>query len=395
MKPTGKPPPASATPPRRVLMALGYYDPQLHQGITRYAREAGWVLDTSMAHYGTIPDHWRGDGVITILLSERGDITRFIRRQKVPVVALYADAPQVQVPRVVLDDVRIGQLAAEHLLERGFTDLGFYRFTDLRAVQDRQEGFCRAVQQAGRNFHLLDWCSAAQQRRRQNWFDWLQRELTKLPLPIGIMAQSDHRATYLLGGCEAAGLAVPEQIALIGVDNDEQACEFASVPLSSVDCNRETMAYEGSRLLDRLMNRGRPPKRPITIPPRGVVVRHSSDIYAVDDPATARALQFIREHFREPMGVEDVIQASRTSRCGLYRAFHKYVGRSVGEEIDRQRVEHAKKLLGETRQKLHAIARLSGFSGAEHFTRTFRRVTGEPPSAYRREVRSAEAARGE
>ena len=112
-------------------MALGYYDPQLHRGITRYAREAGWILDTSMAHYGTIPDHWRGDGVITILLSERGDITRFIRRQKVPVVALYADAPQVQVPRVVLDDVRIGQLAAEHLLERGFTDLGFYRFTDL------------------------------------------------------------------------------------------------------------------------------------------------------------------------------------------------------------------------------------------------------------------------
>ena len=395
MNPTAKSPRAIANPLRRVLMALGYYDPQLHRGITRYAREAGWVLDTSMAHYGVLPEHWRGDGVITILLSKRGDITRFINRQRVPVVALYADAPHVQVPRVILDDVRIGQLAAEHFLERGFTDLGFYRFTGYQAVQDREEGFRRAVQQAGRNFHLIDWHGAARQGRRWNWFDWLERELPKLPLPIAIMAQSDHRATYLLSACEAAGLAVPEQVALIGVDNDEQACELASVPLSSVDCDRESMAYEGARLLDRLISGGRPPGRPIKIAPRGVVVRHSSDIYAVVDPAAARALQFIREHFREPMGVEEVIRASRTSRCGLYRAFHKYVGRSVGEEIDRQRIEHAKKLLRETCHKLHAIARLSGFSGAEHFTRTFRRVTGDPPSAYRRQLRSAEPIRGE
>ena len=372
-------------------MALGYYDPQLHRGITRYAREAGWALDTSMAHYGVIPDHWRGDGVITILLSERGDITRFIRRQRVPVVALYADAPQVKVPRVVLDDVRIGQLAAEHLLERGFTDLGFYRFTGYQAVQDRQEGFRRAVEQAGGSFHLLDWYGAAQ-RRRKNWFDWLQRELTRLPLPIGIMAQSDHRAAYLLSACEAAGLAVPEQVAIVGVDNDEEACEFSSVPLSSVDCDREQMSYTGAQLLDRLMNGKRTPKRPIKIPPLATMVRHSSDIYAVADVTTARALQFIRQHFRESMGVEDVIRASGASRCGLYRAFHKYVGRTVGEEIDRQRVEHAKKLLRETRHKLYAIATLSGFSGSEHFTRTFRRVTGGPPSAYRREVRSADGA---
>jgi len=384
MKTTGRLSPVTVAPPRRVLMALGYYDPQLHRGITRYAREAGWVLDTSMAHYGVIPEHWHGDGVITILLTERGDITRFISRQKVPVVALYADAQHVRVPRVVLDDARIGQLAAEHLLERGFTDLGFYRFSEYQAVRGREEGFQRTVERAGRNFHLLDWSGAARQRRNLNWFDWLQRQLANLPLPIGIMAQSDHRAVYLLGACEAAGLAVPEQVAVVGVDNDEQACEFAAVPLSSVDCNRERMAYEGARLLDRLMNRGRPPRRPISIPPRGVVVRHSSDIYAVADPAAARALQFIREHFRESIGVEDVIRASQTSRCGLYRAFRKHVGRSVGEEIDRQRVEHAKKLLRQTRDKLHVIARLSGFSGAEHFSRTFRRVTGDPPSAYRR-----------
>jgi LacI family transcriptional regulator len=201
------------------------------------------------------------------------------------------------------------------------------------------------------------------------------------------MAQSDHRAAYLIGACEAVGLAVPEDVALIGADNDVQACELAAVPMSSVDCNRETLAYEGARLLDRLMRGDRRRRRPIIIAPRGVVVRRSSDIFAVADPAVVRALQFIREHYLEPIGVDHVIQASRTSRCGLYRAFQKHVGRSVGEEIDRQRVEHAKTLLRDTDEKLHSIARRSGFSGPEHFTRVFRRVISEPPSAYRKRLR--------
>ena len=369
-------------------MALGYYDPQLQRGITRYAHEAGWVLDTSMAHYGVIPSHWRGDGIITILIPERNDITRYVCRQKVPVVALYGDAERVKVPRVLLDDVRIGRLAAEHLLERGFNDLAFYKFTDAKAVQAREEGFRRAVRKASCRYHLVDWHAFSKEKRRVNWFDWIKRQLSSLPLPIAIMAQSDHRATYLIGACEAVGLAVPEEVAVIGVDNDVQACELASVPISSVDCNRETLAYEGAALLDRLMGGARSPRKPIIIPAKEVVVRQSSDIFAVPHRPLARALNFIRSHYSESIGVEDVIRASRTSRCGLYRAFRKYVGRSVGEEIDRQRVEHAKHLLRETREKLYAIARVSGFSGAEHFTRTFRRVTGDPPSAYRRQMRS-------
>lgn len=375
--------PPNAGARRRVLMALGYYDLQLHRGITRFAQEAGWVLDTSMAHYGVMPTHWRGDGIITILIPERQDLTRHVCRQKIPVVALYADADRVRVPRVLLDDVRIGQLAAEHLLERGFTNLGFYKFTNYKAVQAREEGFRQTVVAAGRSYHLVDWHAASKQKPNRNWFDWIKRQLLTLPLPMGVMAQSDHRAAYLISACEAVGLAIPEEVAVIGVDNDEQACEFAAVPISSVDCNRELLAYEGARLLDNLMSGAHDPSSPMTIAPRGVVVRRSSDVFAVPHRAVARALQFIREHCREAIGVDHVIEASRTSRCGLYRAFQKHVGRSVGEEIDRQRVEYAKKLLSDTRDKLHRIAHSSGFSGPEHFTRVFRRVSGEPPSAYR------------
>ncbi|MFO7905626.1 MAG: DNA-binding transcriptional regulator [Pirellulaceae bacterium] len=371
-------------PRRRVLMALGYYDPQLQRGITRYARDAGWVLDASMAHYGVIPTHWRGDGIITILIPGRKDISRYVRRREVPAVALYGDARRINVPRVLLDDARIGQLAAEHLLERGFSDLGFCKFSGLRAVLEREKGFRDTVCQAGKTYHLLDW---DEDSKHKNWFDWFKRQLLSLPFPIGMMAQSDHRAAYLISACEALGVAVPEEVAVIGVDNDVQTCELALVPISSVDSNRETMAYEGAALLDRLMDGERRPRDPIVVPAKGVVVRHSSDFFAVPHPPLARALHFIRDHFSEPLGVDDVIRASQTSRCGLYRAFEKHLGHTVGEEIDRQRVGHAKKLLRESNDKLHRIASISGFSGPEHFTRVFRRVMGEPPSSYRNRLR--------
>lgn len=369
-------------------MALGYYDLQLHRGITRYAREAGWVLDTSMAHYSLIPEHWRGDGIVTILIPERTDLIEYIQRQRAPVVAIYGDVPELNVPRVLLDDIQIGRLAAEHLLQRGFCHLGFLKFSNSCAVQGRESGFRSTVEQAGRDYRLIDLCEARLSNPGLNWFDWLKRQLQKLPVPIGIMVQSDHRATYLISVCEAVGLAVPDQVALVGVDNDEQACELAAVPITSVDCNREMMAYEGARLLDGLMQKKKPPTEPIVIPPKGVVVRRSSDIFAVDDPSVARSLAFIRDHFQEPISVDDVVRAGRASRCALYRAFARDLNRSIGEEIDRQRVEHAKRLLTDSPQKLYRIARSCGFSGAEHFSRVFQRVTGVPPSQFRSDRRT-------
>ena len=370
-------------PRRRVLMALGYYDPQLHRGIVRFAHQAGWVLDTSMAHYGVIPHHWSGDGILAILIPDRPDIQQYIAAHPATAVALYADVPEVAIPRVVLDDARIGGLAAQHLLERGFSDLGFYRVTDLVAVQERERGFRDEVQRSGRRYHLLDWHRAAQDQAAENSFEWLKNRLSQLPLPIAIMAQSDHRAAYLVSACEAAGLAVPEDVAVIGVDNEEYACELAAVPISSVDANREQMAYEGARLLDQLMAGEVRPPAVTVITPQRVVVRQSSDIFAIPDRAVARALAFIRDHYQQPIRVKDVVVASRASRCQLYRAFTQHLQRSVGSEIDRQRVDHAQHLLLERREKLYRIARICGFSGPEHFTRVFQRLTGETPSQFR------------
>ena len=376
--------PAASRP--RVLMALGYYDHQLHRGVVRYAREAGWSLDTSMAHYGVLPEYWQGDGVLTLLLPHREDVLHFARRQEVPVVGLSLDVEEIRVPRVCLDNERIGYLAAEHLLERGFENLGFYKFSNICDVRGREEGFRKAVEEAGAQYFSLDWHADSHEHSQRGWFEWLKERLRELPVPVGIMAQSDNRAAQLITACEAAGLVIPDEIAVIGVDNDEYACEFASVPISSVDSARETLAYEGAALLGRLMQGEKPPASPLEIKPRGVVVRKSSDILAVPHKAVARALSFIWERFRDRIGVDDVVGQSYMSRCGLYRAFEKHVGRSIGEELARKRVEYAKRLLAESDEKLHRVARLSGFTGGEHFSRAFTRIVGQTPSEFRRKA---------
>jgi LacI family transcriptional regulator len=372
---------------RRVLMALSYGNHQMHRGIARFAREAGWILETSMSHYGVIPDYWEGDGILTVVLESRPDVTRYLRRQRVPIVAMSADVPELRIPRVLFDNHRIGQLGAEHLLERGFENLAFYRFSDTVDVLEREEGFCRTVEAAGGKCRLLNWQVAQRRRARRRWFQWLQEQLRGLPLPVGIMAQSDNRAFQLISACEAAGLAVPEQVAVVGVDNDEYACEFASVPTSSVDSNREYLAYEAAALLDRLIGGDKAPAEPMVIAPRGMVVRRSSDMLAIDHSAVTRALSFIWKHFAEPIDTADVVAVSRMSRCGVYRAFEKHVGRSIGDEITRKRLEHAKELLAQSCEKLHRVARASGFGSGEHFSRVFTRVVGMTPSAYRNEQR--------
>ena len=367
-------------------MALGYYDQQLHRGIVRYAREAHWILDTSMAHYGVIPDHWQGDGIVTLLLPNRLDIVEYVEQQEVPVVSLTADVAQLQVARVRLDNHNIGRMAAQHFLDRGFESLAFYKFSNMRDVVEREEGFRKTVNEAGRSYALLDWTAALQKEPQQNWFEWLKQRLQEFALPVGMMAQSENRAALLINACEAIGISIPEQVAIIGVDNDEYACEFASVPISSVDSNRELLAYEGASLLGKLMKGGRAPQRPTMVAPKGIVVRKSSDILAIEHKDVAQALSFIWENFQADINVDDVIHNSQMSRCGLYRAFEKHVGRTIGEEIINKRIDYAKTRMLDSDAKLYQVATESGFSNGEHFSRAFTRVVGKTPSQFRRQT---------
>ena len=211
------------------------------------------------------------------------------------------------------------------------------------------------------------------------------RWIKKLPKPLGVMTGNDPRGIQLLDACRRAGVAVPEEVAVVGVDNDELVCELAYPPLSSVIPDAARIGYEAAALLDRLMDGQPAPAAMQTIPPLGVAVRQSSDVTAIADPRLADAMRFIRENACSGIGVGDVLDHVAVSRSVLQRLFRKEFDRTILDTITGVRVERVKQLLAETDMPLAEIAQRAGFSYMEYLSTTFRRQTGWTLAAYRRE----------
>ncbi len=374
----------SGEPSRRVLFALGWYDHSLHRGAARYASRHGWVFEFPSRHREAIPDHWDGDGVISLMNAANPKLTALVRASRAPVVDLALWEPSIPVPRVVPDSDQIGRLGVEHLSARGFHHLYFLVLENVWADQERSEAFIQHGRRMGLNPQVLDWPAARASRRlgRRDLEPWLAGELQRLPHPLAIMVSNDEFARFVLRASESAGLGIPEQIALLGVNNERLDCECLSVPLSSVDVNLEQMGYEAAALLHRLM-RGETPCADVTrLPPKGVVTRQSTNILAVAHPHVAAALKHIWDHYHEPITAHDVTQAVPMSRSGLLRAFREHLGRSPADELLRVRVEEAKRRLAAD-EKVAAVAQACGFSNIETFSRAFHRRTGMTASAYR------------
>jgi LacI family transcriptional regulator len=369
-----------------VLLAMGWYVHEINVGVARYARHAGWILEDLASHSGIINHHWAGDGIITLVEDQSSPLIQFLENARVPVVDLTGQNPHLPYPRVQPDNHAIGKLGAEELLGRGFKHLAFLA-TDqnVPVVSERMTGFHDAVVSAGCTFHMLDYTRLFKRgcTDRQSMGKWLMTELNKLPKPAGVMAQFDADANIIVQACSNAGLQVPEQIAVIGVDNDPIYSQLGLIPLTSVISNRELIGYRGAELLDKLMQGGKPPAEPIRVPPGGIVVRRSTETFATDDEAVARALRFIKEHAMSPISIDQVVQASEVSRRTLYTKFSSELGRSIQEEIVRQRLDIAKAFLASTDEKLEWVAYNSGFDGASSFSKAFRAHVGIRPSAYR------------
>ena len=367
---------------KRVLLALGYNDFQLNQGIWKYCQQSGWILETTMMRYGEIPKFWNGDGIITVLFPNQYELVDYIKESKAKVVNMTADVDCGT--HVLLNNYRCGEMVAEHLLDRGFKSLAFLKFTDATDITGRLNGFRDRVAQSNSQFTLID-VTTADTKPGTETQEWLAKQIKRLPKPIGICVQSDNRANILINLCESIDIRVPEEIAVVGVDNNEMVCKSAPVPITSVDSNRELMAYEAAAQLDRLMNGEKAPDSPLIIEPKEIVVRQSSNILSINHAEVAAALNFIWEHFTEQIVVDDVLANSTMSRCGLYRTFEQHVGMSIGAEITHKRIEAAKVLLTNSQRKHYDIAKHCGFSNGEHFSRSFTRVIGQTPTRYRQE----------
>ena len=366
------------------------WDRRIVLGIARYANAHGrWTLQ--MARQGFAPPSQSGgdaDGIIAL-----GSLGRSAEAAGVPVVRLSGGVPEPSCPSVFPDNRAIGRLAAEHFLERGFRHFAYYG-DETYFSQQRRDGFARAVARSGQpqgSGGQVAYLPVKVQPADTN--EWLAQQsdvatwLTERPRPLGLLCFTDPCARLAIAACQVAGLDVPEEVAVLGVDNDELVCLTCSPLLSSIDMGSERIGHAAAALLHRLMAGKAPPSRAVLVPPVGVVRRQSTDVLAIEDADVASAVRYIREHYSERINVSDVLQAVPISRRVLEVRFRKLLGRPPAAEIRRMRVARAKQLLAETDLEVGTVADRCGFRTIDRLGLVFRKLTGQTPSGYRRKVR--------
>lgn len=366
------------------------YGRQLLHGIIRYLREhEPWSVFFELRELGAAPPawlkDWHGDGIICRPTSPA--LAELFRKKKIPVVNLNDVHDDLGLPLLESDHHALGKLAADHLLERGFRQFGFCGFSGHAWSRKRHEGFRAAIEEAGHA--CAEYASPWGGPRAHPWEeeqeqigDWLQA----LPRPLGVLACNDMRGQHVLDACQRIKLGVPEEVAVIGVDDDVLLCELCDPPLSSVVPNAERVGYEAAALLERLMHGGKPGQPVTLIPPLGVTVRQSTDVLAIDDAPIAAAVRFIREHACEGISVKQVLDHVPLSRTILEKRFRKYLGRSPQAEIRGVQIKRVRELLAETDLRLERIAELAGYEHPEYMSVVFKRETGLTPGQYRRQA---------
>ena len=273
-------------------------------------------------------------------------------------------------PRVSVDNEAVGRLGAEHLLERGFKRLAFCGIQAWFS-QQRAAAFEAAAAAAGVPCEI-----------ERPGVSGLAGFLGGLATPVAVMASDDQRASHVLECLGRLELAVPEEVAVIGVNN-EWHCHLATPTLSSVDPSAEQVGFEAARLLDRLLQGEAPPAEPVLVAPRGVVERASTQVLAIDDPEVRRAVEFIRDNACRGIGTEQVLDQTNVSRPTLTKRFRAALGCTVREEIRRVQFARARQLLIDTDLKVPEVADRCGFSSFTRFTDQFSKRFGEPPTTFR------------
>ncbi len=366
------------------------YGREILHGVAQFIREVGpWtVYFEQRSLQDPAPPwlrDWDGDGIISGT-SSRG--ARMANPTDIPIVDLDDQRPGPARPHIRSDHLAIGAMAAEHLLERGYPRFAFLGYPGFAWSKLCFEGFETTIRASGFP------CEQFERAQRVSWghqqpvweeeVEAVSAWIAGLPKPLGLMACNDFRGLQALDACRRAGVPVPEEVAVIGVDDEVLASELAYPPLSSVVPNCRRIGYEAAALLDQLMAGGTPPTETRLIAPLGIATRQSTDATAITDPTVAEALRFIREHACEGIGVADVLLQVPVSRSVLQRRFRALLGRSIHDVIAGTRLRRAQQLLVETDLSLELVAERAGYSHAEYLSAVFRQSTNSTPAAYRR-----------
>lgn len=356
-------------------MLLGSYDQEQHRGIARAASEYGWHLDISLLKTFKLPGRWRGDGIICSL-NNNDRLAQFVIEAGLPSVDLSMWRKDVPLPRVAADNRAIGSLAAEHFLEYGHRHFRWFALGRNPVGQARWLGFRERLGEEGLKVTQL----AGKQTEDPME---VERLLVKLDNPTAIFTQSDLDAAWLLNVCLQAGLNVPEEIAILGVDNNTLICENQPVPLSSINHDLEGVGYAGACLLNALMS-GKKTAEPSLISPNGVTTRESTDALAVADPMVRKALGYMEDNIQRSFSVSEIASALHLSRRQLEYRFRAALNKGVHQKCLEIRVKKVENLLKQTQESVEEITAMTGFANAPHLSRVFKEVYGMPPHRYRK-----------
>lgn len=371
------------------------------RGIKSYADgKGGWQIVTSppsLRSAGEEDIHlpalksWAGDGVIACLTTRAEE--RAAARLPMPVVNLSGwQPPGLGVPRVNADHAAIGRLAAEHLLALGLRHFGYYGIAGPWYSQAREQGFAARLKKAG--YACAVYRQTASSVRAQAWYKrhaGLERWLSGLPKPCGVLAVHDYRARVVMELCARLRLKIPGEVAVMGVDNDPTTCEYCTPALSSVSRDPFACGVAAAALLERLMRGLSVPGSDTLVPPQGVVTRGSTEHFYDDDPVVRRVVEHVAAHAGEVMSVTAIAKRLQMSRRLIEMRFNERLGTTPHAYLQQRRVSHAKALLLDSGgRSIGEVAAASGFGCARAFREAFRDATGCTPKAYRERFASVQ-----
>jgi len=381
---------------RRVALiydATRVYDLKVMMGVASYIQERphfSVYIEENALKDQRLPDlrAWEGGGIIADF--DDPAVARLVQQAHLPAVGFgggygwYAEGSSI--PYFYTNNKAIATLAANHLLERGFKSFaycGYPRSPINGWSEEREAAFVKHLAKHGAScavFHGHHRSTRQWARMQRSLADWLR----KLRKPVGIMAANDNRGRQVLEACRAHDLRVPDDVAVIGVDNDELLCRLSSPQLSSIEQGASKLGHAAAALLDQIMEGTKPRQRHFVIDPTGVVTRQSTDVLAIDDAKVAQAMVFIREHAGDGIKVPDVIKAVAISRSGLETRFASVLGYTIRTAIRRTQLERARQLVFDSDMPLKQVAAETGFKSVQHMTTVFRVGLGQTPASYRR-----------
>ena len=381
------------TAPQEIALAFprGGHLEVLVEGVLNYVKEKqlNWSYITAMeSRTMSVIDlvDWPGDGILAAINTQ--EEVACVKNLKVPIVNVSSALPEPPVPSCVIDNRAIGVLAADHLISKGFKSYAYYGLKNVEYSNQRFGGFLGKLEEAGLSSERLeqypsyhmegsDW--STENRILTEWLQGLSK-------PLGLFAVSDYRARQALDACRLMGLRVPEEVAIVGMGNEELVCEHVFPNLTSIIRNNHLQGYRSAEMLDQLMRGENIQVDLHPIPPLEIVERDSTRTFAVSDPRLRDALEYLHDHLYEPLfSIDDISRETGVSRRWLEYAFRGALNETPYQYLRRQRLARARRLLiEEPQKKIYSIAQSCGFSSAKQLAMTFQQDLGMSPREYRR-----------